>query len=156
MRVKMKVDMRKITMIITLMLLLMVAGCSKTDVSTRNYVFEGENEEWTGEFEFNAIEVFTEKDGKLDYENKSNDKLTITYKGELAELASVKHIEISYQANSSAGSMASEYNDGPPTNTTFTLAGGGGNSALISEDEVITVTVNLDGETQTFELVTKD
>lgn len=143
--------MRKILAIFITALLLTGAGCSDKDVIRHYYYFSGENENWTGEYIVSSIATFTEKNGRMDYEGDSDSNFKITYKGDVSDLASIKTLKIGYDAGSCAGEMSSEYTDGGPKEKTFTMRGGS-SGTYMNEDEVIKVTINMDGEIQTMEL----
>ena len=65
-------------------------------------------------------------------------------------MASVKNLKINYDAPLSGGSIEENHDEFPLQEKTFTLSGGGSGVSLIQEDAVITVTVTIDGKTETF------
>jgi hypothetical protein len=122
------------------------------DVTRHIYSYEGENELWSAQFLIDCTETWTDKDGTLDYENESDMNLTLNYKGELSDLSSVRHMEISYSTDFISMGSTSDLEEGSIKSKTFTLKSNGKNSALPDKDDIITVTVNLEGDIQTFEL----
>lgn len=141
--------MRKIAIILITIMLFMVAGCSNKNVIKHNYTYKGENEFWTAQYKVNSTDTFTKKDDKLHYEGNSNDILTVTYKKNISDLSSVKHLEISYKSSAGYGSIGQN----SPRKKTYTMTSSsttGG--ATENKDEIIKVTINLDGKIQTIEL----
>jgi hypothetical protein len=134
-------------------MLLIISGCSKREEVNYNYIFKGENEKWSADYRIDGIGVFTERNGRTEYENNVTKLFTITYKKDLSELASVKHMEISYKGIGEKGSMKTDFNDGSPTEKTYRMKSGGWGVAInLNKDQVIEVTVNLDGKIETIEL----
>ena len=134
------------------MVILIITGCSNKEVIKHNYTYKGENEFWTAEYKVNGTGTFTEKDNKISYESKCSKVLTVIYKKDLTELSSVKHLEISYKSSAGGGKITEDYDDGPPDQKTYTIKIGGTGGAIENKDEVIEVTINLDGKIQTLEL----
>ncbi len=125
------------------------------DVDTfYTYTYTGENELWNVEYKVNETAEFTEKENGLDVETEAKGELVITYKGELAELSSVKHMEISYECNLEANKIVDDYKDGISSKT-FTINSVRKNGALHNGNEIITVTIKMDGDTQTLKLQNK-
>jgi hypothetical protein len=134
-------------------MLLIVTGCSNKEVIKHNYTYKGENELWTAEYKVNGIGKFTKKDGITDYKSNSDEVLTITYKKELSEIASVKHLEISYESSAGGGTLTNNYDkNNPLSQKTYTLKSSCVGGAIETKDEIIKVNINLDGKTQTIEL----
>ncbi len=76
----------------------------------------------------------------------------MTYKRDVSELASVKHLEILYTDSAGSEKLTEDFDDNDPlSHQTFTLKSGG-SGAIESKDEIIEVNINIDGNTQTFEL----
>lgn len=121
------------------------------DFIENHYVFEGESDSWTGEMMVDSTMQFYEMDGILGCDTNERERLIVTYKGDVADLAVVKHLEIDYDAPLGGGSLQESYDpEYPLQEKTFTLSGGGSGVSLIQEDAVITVTVTIDGKTETF------
>jgi len=135
--------------------ILTVSGCDSKDkdVIKHNYTYTGENEHWTGIFTFDATEVFQTIDGVLTYDNQSNSSLTVTYKGELTDLTKVKKVEISYKSSKISGKLVNNYDSNQPiTSKEFNLLSGGTGSALLDQDEIIKIEMNIDGTIDAFAL----
>lgn len=136
-----------------LLFLMIFVSCSKKDITHYKYVYTGANDLWSAKYTVNETVTFTDNDGKLDVETEAQNELVLTYQGDLADLAPVKHMEISYDSTTEGGTRVEEFSDGESISTkVFTLTSGGKNGALHSKDDIITVTINLDGDIQTFEL----
>jgi len=149
---------KKICLILgyTILLIFIFVSCSKKDVTNYKYTYTGENEQWNVVYKVNESVTFTNEDNILDAETEAKNVLTITYKGNLTDLSSVKHTEISYECSTEGGKRVEDYSEGESISSkTFTLISGGKNGALHSGDEIITVTINIDGDTQTLELKNK-
>lgn len=144
--------MRKVRGILIIILLFIIVGCSNQKVIRHNYTYKGENELWTAEYKVNGTGIFTEKDNKTSYESSSNDILTVTYKNDISELSSVKHLEISYRSSAGGGGITEDYNEGSTAEKTYTIKSGGTGGAIENKDEIIKVIINLDGKIQTIEL----
>lgn len=141
--------MRKMVVILsTAMLLFIIIGCSNKKVIKYDYIYRGENEFWTAEYKINGTATFTEKDNKTSYEDDGGKVLTVTYKGDISELSSVKHFEISYKGRKQIYDLDS---DEIFDEKTFTLKSNG-LGAVEDKDEIIKVNINMDGQTQTIEL----
>lgn len=143
--------MKKIFLIIMAVMLLTMTGCSNKDYFWRYYYFTGENEDWTGEYIENFTETYVEKNGRLIHDSDSDAIFKVTYQGDISELSSLRKIEISYQTRASGGSLINEYDESGPRDKTFTMRGSG-TGIRLKEDDIIKVTINLDGRIQTMEL----
>lgn len=150
--------MRKLfVFLITVAMMMTIGGCSSSDkkVIKHDYLFKGENENWQAEYHLDATEVFYREDGILKYDNEAEKKLTISYKKDIAELASVKEVEISYKTRTGGGYLSEEYSgDDFLEKGTFVLKSRGKGGALEKQDDIIKVEINLDGEVETIELIT--
>lgn len=150
--------MRKLfVFLITVAMMMTIGGCSSSDkkVIKHDYLFKGENENWQAEYHLDATEVFYREDGILKYDNEAEKKLTISYKKDIAELASVKEVEISYKTRTGGGYLSEEYSgDDFLEKGTFVLKSGGKGGALENKEDIIKVEINLDGKVETIELVT--
>lgn len=137
--------------IFIILILLIVTGCSNKDVKKHHYIFKGENDNWTIVYEVNANETFFKKDGTLHYKNKSNATFTATCKKDSSDLASKKNIEISYKNSVGGGKLNEEIDQANPQKT-FSMQTSSTGGALVNEDELIEVNINIDGDVQTIEL----
>lgn len=144
--------MKKILFILFTIILLLLSGYSDKEVTYRHYTYLGENKDWIADYKADTLEIFREKDGKLDYDNKEKDQFRITFKKDVSELASVKNVTITCKGDLWKSTLHEEYTETDPlTKKTFTM-GGGGSSTNLSIDDYILVTVKLDGKVQTFKM----
>lgn len=140
--------MRKIVVILVTIMLFTIVGCSNRKIIRYDYTYRGENEFWSAEYKINGTSTFTEKDNKTSYEENGSRILTVTYKGDISELSSVKHLEISYKNRR----LGYDFDDNESLNQkTFTLKSNY-LGTVEGKDEILKVYINLDGKTQTIEL----
>ncbi|MDF2942384.1 MAG: hypothetical protein K0S01_1242 [Herbinix sp.] len=145
--------MKKASVVLIGILLFIVTlvGCSK--LFSKALIFKGESEDWKADFRVYNIETSTNEDGNDVY--TADKTLTVTYKNDLADLATVKTWEISYESVWYGGKQSETLtNNSSITDKVFTINCGGGQSDLRIEnkDNVIKVSVNIDGEIQNLEL----
>lgn len=144
---------RKMMSLMFFVMLTMLTACTNKDVTYHNYTYEGENEKWTADFKVNGKTIFTRTNGVLSAKNDVSQVLTITYRGDLSELSTVRNLKIIYKTSAGGASISNNYDeDYSITNKTFTLKSGGKNGAIPNEDETIKVTVDTDGSQQMLEL----
>lgn len=144
--------MKKLGVILTTLMLLVMLGCTKSKVENYNYNYKGENELWAAEYNVDGKSKITEKDGKINYYGDANYQLTVNYKKDLSQLSSAKHLEISYKTGTKAGNLIQDFDDNNPVEKTYTLKSSSTNGAVGRKDDVIEVTLNLDGKIQTIQL----
>lgn len=131
----------------------MISGCTNKEVTKHDYTYKGENEFWSAEYKVNGTVTFIEKDGKVNYESNANRTLIVTYKKELAELSSVKHLEISYDRGGVGGALSMDFSEqSQPTEKTYVLNSSGTGSEFLYEKEIVKVNISIDGEIQAIEL----
>lgn len=144
---------KNIILCIVFLMMATVSGCSKKDTTEIDYSYVGENDLWDAEYHVTGTEEFTETGENLKYSNEMNNILAVKYKGELQDLSSVKYLKISYESQAHKGSMEIEYSEGDRiTSKTFNLISSGTNTAIVGENEIIKVTIDIDGEIQNIEL----
>ncbi len=154
--------MKKLIALLLLFLILFSSACAadgtqstvngNDDYIENHFVFKGESESWSGEMKVDSTLQFYEKDGVLGCDTNEKHKLTVTYKGDVSDLSSVKQLKIDFDAGPSSGSLEEEHVDDPITQKTFVMQGGGSGTALIQKDKIVTVTVTIDGKTESFEM----
>ncbi|MDS0525191.1 hypothetical protein NNC19_05815 [Clostridium sp. SHJSY1] len=144
--------MKKLGIILTTLMLFVIVGCTKQKVENYNYNYRGENELWSAEYNVDGKSKITEKDGKINYYGDANYQLTVNYKKDLSELSSAKHLEISYRTGTKAGNLTQDFDDNNPVERVYTLKSSSTNGAIETKDDVIEVTINLDGNIQTIQL----
>lgn len=121
--------------------LFFLAAC--TDIKQNDYKFTGESEHWEAEYSYKGTETRGEDNGIGTYSNENSYKFTLTYKGSLEELSSMRRLEYSYSTLHSNGKRTEEFNE-PTTTIVFSNSGGSKNGAKVNEDEVILVKVKWD------------
>ncbi|ANE48191.1 hypothetical protein SY83_19965 [Paenibacillus swuensis] len=122
-----------------------LTGCSDKEVYVHDYVYVGENTNWSAKYEVNGTSEFSGKD----YKGEHISKFKLTYKGSLSDLADVKHFEYGYEDSSGSRKRSM---DQPPTIDDLVMADQKGNGAIPAEDESVKVTVKTDDKVETFEL----
>ena len=145
-------EMKKLVSTLLLMLSLIISGCSNKEIVEHHYTYSGANESWHVEYKVDDIVTFTENNGKLDTTSKKDNLLTATYKKNLSDLSEVKKLSISYEYSDGGGSLSENYDEGPPTNTIFTIKSGSTGGAVETEQESIQVTITIDGKEQVLDL----
>lgn len=148
--------MRKVSIFLICIMLLTITGCSNNkQVQDVNYIFRGENELWTAEFQVKGTGTFS-KDlfGKLSFNSDLNKTLVVTYKKDISQLSSVKHIEISYEENPplTSKNLTEDYNNGSHARKTYTLESHATGAMVETGNSTITVTINIDNKIQTIKL----
>ena len=158
-------NLKKITIILIALIatvMFIVTGCSSEkeegvvkEVIEHDYTYKGENEFWVAEYKVDGTWTFIEKDNFTDFSSESSRRFKITYKKDLSDLTSVKHLVISYSVSGGGGGDM-ELEGDSITETTFTSESRGRGGAIPNKDAVVTVTIDADGEIQTFELKSVD
>lgn len=88
--VRMEVNMKKI-LIAFVSIMLLLSGCHKNKTVDYDYSFSGENEKWTVTYEA--------KGGSSSlYGMIVNEAVTLTYKGDISELSSMRNINYNYKS----------------------------------------------------------
>lgn len=153
--------MKKTTAFLMLILILLFSACAVDGIQSsvtndgdnieNHFIFSGESKSWTGEMKVDSKLGFYEKDGVLGCDANEEHTLTVTYKGDVSILSSVKQLKIDFDAGPSGGTLEEDHADEPIQQNTFVMKGAG-NGAQIQKDEIITVTVTVDGKTESFEM----
>lgn len=109
-----------------------------------------------GELKARATQTFTEIDKKTykqrNYDAVSENIFTLTYKGKIEDLSKVQKIQYFYKSISNEGSGIVE---NPSEKEILHLSSCRG-GRIVSKNEVVKVTVEVDGKTETFELISID
>lgn len=124
---------------------------SKVDVVDHNYLYAGETQDWTVTYKIEGSSTFTDKKGVTKYDGYADKVCRFTYKGDISELSSVKHLELTYKSPVSGGSVIEDYEEGEQPEKTYKL-GAGGNGAIEQPNAIIKATINIDGKIETLEL----
>lgn len=145
--------LKKISIFLVAIMIFTAAIYFNMRVTRINYKFKGENESWRAEYRVNGTITFSDKNKKISYDCRSDSTLTVTYKKALSGLSSVKHLEISYEHSAGRGRLTGDFDGNHPVKGTYTLISSNVGGAMVNKDETIKVNINLDGKTQTIELV---
>ncbi|MGL5694009.1 MAG: hypothetical protein ACRCXA_08020 [Peptostreptococcaceae bacterium] len=143
--------MKKLVNILIIFILLMTTGCLNKDVVRHEYTFKGESESWRAEFKLSAKEIFKDNN-KVKYTSTCDKLLTVTYKNDLSELDQVKRIEISYETGTSGGSTKEDYDNEVRPHKVYYHSSSSTNGSIEKKDEIIKVTINVDGNIETMEI----
>ena len=142
--------MKKIIIAMIILSLIVVVGYSvKRDVVGYTYTYIGETESWTAELVGEGKWIFQDKG---DFSNVKTDgyyQMTIMYKGELSDLKALDRFQVGYDAGSLGGSsleIKGEWID----EKQFVFERFAGMEA--GKEVIVRVTVDMDGEVETFEL----
>lgn len=144
--------MRKLISFIIVLIIVGTTGCSQKDIIKHNYTFKGENESWIAEYNVNGTQTFIEKDDVTDFESECKKEFSITSKNDISELSSIKNIIISYKSSTSKGEIVKDYKDGTQIEKTYKIQSSSTGGSIENKDDIIEVTVNIDGNIETFEL----
>lgn len=145
--------MRKFRLIIFLLFLVTLDGCSDKDVTKYYYDYEGESEHWEVYYHEKSIVMFWTEDGTLQHDSSTEATFTAVYKNGVDELSHVRQMEVGYDTGNGGSSMRENYNEDGPDRRAFTITS---SSGLVTNDaETITATLRIDDQTETIELTKK-
>lgn len=122
------------------------------DANAYSYTYSGENDEWTAEYEITGAGEWTNTDDTLGYDGSYNTLLTISFKKDLTELPSVRHLIISYKLKNGGGTLDEAYEEDRTVLSTYSLSSNSNSMYIYAKGDVFTVTINLDGTEQSIEL----
>ncbi|MYL45618.1 hypothetical protein GLV94_08160 [Virgibacillus halodenitrificans] len=143
-------------LLIFLLVGLLSACIPNKEVINHSFLYKGEGKEWKAELEYEAKEVWEkDKEGVNIYSGKVNYIFTLTYKGEVKELASLNKLSYTFKRGTTGEGSSTQNFDEPVTQKIFTSKGGG-TGAIMREDESVHVEVEWDGKKEAFELAEKD
>jgi len=166
----------KTTLVMLVLIILLLIGCSNKEVNYHNYTYRGESKNWIGEFEVNTTQTFPEIDKKpyhyaelesrftltnIDikphYDTESEHIFTLTYKGEIEDLLEVQELQYSYEYLSKrSGDTIEKPNDKEIMYKEIIHIKNCEGAQIISTDDVIKVIVEVDGNAETFVLINTD
>ncbi|MBP1969857.1 hypothetical protein J2Z83_001965 [Virgibacillus natechei] len=132
----------------------LISACSTDEeVTEHRYLFTGGGDYWSAELEYEAEEVWgKDADDVNTYSSESDYVFKLTYKGELAELASMEQLDYKFTRGTTGEGISSITFDEPVSDKEFTSRGGG-TGAIMREDMIVNVEVNWDDNEESFELV---
>ncbi len=119
------------------------------DVVRYTYTYIGETETWTAELVGEGKWIFQDKGDFSTVKTEGYYQMTITYKGELSDLNALDRFQVGYDAGSLGGSSL-EINGEWIDEKQFVFERFSGMEP--GKDAAVTVTVDMDGDEETFEL----
>jgi len=140
-----------VTVFLITILIVSAVGCSNVEITRHGYTYRGENEQWSAEYKVDGFVKITKSDNKNKYETYEENLLTVTFKNDISELSNIKNMEISYTDGSGGGNLKQELNQHNLKNI-YTMRTSGRGASIMDGDEIIEVTITLDGESQKFYL----
>lgn len=138
----------KFKVIFLLMMICIVTfgtGCTNDNIVKQDFNLKGENNNWITEYKGHSEGEFYKVKGVLNYKETSDGVFTLTYKGNLSDLASVREIRYEF-VNCSAKMVL----DQAPDKKNFTW--NQGLSAATDEDITKKVDIMIDGKIETIEM----
>ncbi len=131
--------------ILVICILTFETSCSNNNIVKQDFNLIGENNNWIVEYKGHSEGEFYKVMGKLNYREKSDGNLTLTYKGELSDLTSVR--EIRYEFANGGGTITSDH---APDRKIFRF--NQGLSAVTDVNTTKTVDIIIDGKKETADL----
>lgn len=119
------------------------------DVVDYTYTYMGENESWTAELVGEGKWIFRDKGDFANVKTDGYYQMTITYKGELSDLQALDYFQVGYDAGS-LGASSLEIKGEWIEEKQFVFERFAGMEA--GKEAIVTVTVEMDGDMETFEL----
>jgi len=139
---------------------LVMSGSSQTsedqwklgEIESYSYTYEGQNDEWTARYQIDGSGGWTKTDDTLGYDGAYEGVMTLSYRKDLSDLASVHHAVIIYELYQGFGKLDQTY-IGTDIRGILTLADGSHEGSFIYiKGDTYSVTLNLDGQEQTLTL----
>lgn len=116
------------------------------DKIIHDYIYSGESDHWEASLEFFGKGVFFKREnGRTGYESETEELFRMEYKGDFKE---IEGKPISYEYKTSAGGGGGTLDE--MYDRTVTNSSGSGNGAMMREDEIVEVTVEWAGRTESF------
>jgi hypothetical protein len=142
--------MRKFRIIIFLLVIVSLTGCSGKDVTKYYHDYKGESELWEVYYHEKSVVSFWTEDGVLQHDTATEATFTAVYKNGIDELAHIRQLEVGYDTGITASSTCENYSNEGPDRRAFTIIS---SSGLATYDaETITATLRIDDQTETIEL----
>jgi hypothetical protein len=143
---------KSILIMIALIFALLFSGCGQHGrIISHNMTFTGGNDKWKAEYKITGQGEFYQNGDTLDYRSNDDKVFTLTFRGDLTELSSVKHFSYTYTSSASGGGASL---DAPPDKNAL-VSHSSGNGAVESKDETISVVINIDGKQTSFDMKSK-
>ena len=145
--------MRKYIVFCVVLVLALMAGCSKKESVEKTYhhTFKGESEHWTATYEVKGNGGLFER--QKGTKVTSTRELTVTYKGDAKELSTLKELEYGYLSSESKGHKTVTF-DQPVTKKSFTLKNPQ-DVEMESADETVSVIIKWGGKEEKVDVKTE-
>jgi hypothetical protein len=141
----MRLKFKAFIFLLIICILIFGTGCVSNNIVIKDYNLKGENNYWITEYKGHSKGEFYKEKGILKYKEKSDGMFTLTYKGELSELTSIR--EIGYKFANCCVKTTSEQ---APDKKVFKW--NQGLSATADESYIKKVEVIIDGKIETIEM----
>jgi hypothetical protein len=141
--------MKRVFIALLLAALMLAGGCTRRE--TYDYTYKGESTDWTAEYRSLTTGSWIKRNDSEHFDGTTEQKLSMTYKKDITALAG-KHIVVSYETAHRGGSQTLDFTQPSPSGTFTLLDESSNNLSLDTEETVVTVTVEVDGDVQTLEL----
>jgi hypothetical protein len=164
--------MKKV-IVLFLIISILTTGCSYKVTSSSSKTYSGESINWSAEYKADQKTSFPERLGKSYVIKRTKDRLTVTYKNDVSLLAPAKDFKLSYEDVEGNGGTQTENSDTPIVKKEFRSGGGSGSSHELGDylqepdnlhkaimiyggpsygmrtNDSITVSLQIDGKTET-------
>jgi hypothetical protein len=145
--------MKRGLILILIVTLLAVVGYSwNRDVIHHNLVYRGESDSWHAEYRVKGKWVFTEEAARTEFASYVDGVLTITYEQEVETAPKVEYLSIFYDLGP-GNSHVKEYHD---TIMKKNYRIERHNTSVPTQNTVMKISIDLDGDVETFELTMKE
>lgn len=115
----------------------------------RELIFTGQGQNWAAKVTLRYYENWwTDQENKMHYESWHTEQHELTFKGKTREDG---HLEVSFNSNSGSAKSSRDISAQAMTRV-IRLGSSGGNGAMPRENDVYEVTVDFNGQKETFEL----
>ena len=144
--------MRKIFLCI-ISLAVLLSACS-AQLPSYHYVYTGDGGSWSAQYTVDGTNTVTTQNGIPGNENKEKNRFVLTFKGTDEELAAIKHLKFNEQGPNGGGGTEQDF-DIPPVSKSFEMNGASTGSRGMRQNDTVKVTVEWDGQIETFTLRAK-
>ena len=135
--------------LVLVLLIVIIWWFYHNDLTFYHYIFMGESQTWSAQLDSVGNIIKSEKNGRLTYDCNNENTLVITCKKDIREMAGVKHLEIHRELGSSGGSLVENLAEGSLLQRSYTFRSGG---SMVEPDDIVRVTISVDGEQEIIEL----
>lgn len=123
------------------------------ETKSYSYTYTGKNDDWTAEYLIDGSGGWTKTNGSYSYIGSYHSVLILSFVKDISEIPSVRSLIISYEDKNGGGTLHETFDKTTAVSSSYTLADDTHDGSYIyAEGDVFSVTINLDGQTQTIEL----